>query len=245
VSAARAYLRAANERSELGRPRIKHGIAAGGEDLQPSRQAVRIGRLWKQKGAKVAQELKQIRHDLVYGPDTNKAEEALRKMGQLLGVEASRPDNHFGTGPDVLWRAPEYKAGVALEAKTNKKDDGRYRKKDDIGQFHDHVQWLEKTYPDEAFRKVIVGKKLRVSDDANPPQDLCVITLDPFQNVAARLEELYQYVGAASKSDDVEVCVERGLNSLGLVFPNCVDALESSLVVDLSVVEPPSASAGD
>jgi len=39
--------------------------------------------------------------DLAYGDQTNPVEEALRVLGCLLGLNASRPDKEEGTGPDV------------------------------------------------------------------------------------------------------------------------------------------------
>lgn len=245
AAATRAYLRAANERSELGRPVIKEGVLAGGGTVRPGPQAKRIAKLWEQKGNKNLQDIAKIRKDLVYGKSTNPVEEGLRKLGELLGLAATRPEEDAGTGPDDLWRLPEAKAGVALEAKTDKKDGSQYRKKEDIGQFHDHVRWLEKTYPEETFLKVIVGKKHPVSEESNPPEDLRVVTLDQFSFLADRIKQLYEYVASAAKTSDVSICVERGLESLGLKWPKCIDSLESSLAIDLKIVEPPQPVGGD
>ena len=132
-----------------------------------------------------------------------------------------------------------------MEAKTDKKEGSQYRKKEDIGQFHDHVRWLEKTYPEETFLKVIVGKKHPVSEESNPPEDLRVITLDQFSFLADRIKQLYEYVASAAETSDVSICVERGLESLGLKWPKCVDSLESSLAIDLKTVEPPQPAGGD
>ena len=166
-------------------------------------------------------------------------------MGEFLGLTATRPEEDAGTGPDDLWRLPEAKTGVALEAKTDKKDGSRYRKKEDIGQFHDHVRWLEKTYPGEAFLKVIVGKKYPVSEESNPPEDLRIVTLDQFLSLADRIKQLYSYVASAAKTSDVSICAEQGLESLGLKWPKCVDSLESSLAIDLKIIEPPQSAGGD
>jgi len=244
-AATRAYLQAANERSELGRPVVKQGLIVAGGDVKPSAQAMRIAELWGKRGVKINAEITQTKNDLSYGRPTNPTEEAIRKIGELIGLLSTRPEKDVGTGPDVLWRSPEHKAGVAIEAKTDKKDGSAYRKKEDIGQFHDHVRWLEKNYADEAFRKVIVGKKYRVSEDANPPPDLHIMTLDQFQLLADRLKELYEYLGSAAKSGDVGICAERALESLGLSWPKCIDSLESSLAIDLKAIDPPQGSGGD
>jgi hypothetical protein len=245
VGATRAYLRAANERSELGRPVLKEGVMVEGGDVKPSAQAKRVSKQWGQRGIRILQEINKLKKDLIYGKPTNPTEEALRKLGELIGLEATRPEENAGTGPDVLWRAPEMKAGVALEAKTDKKDGGQYRKKEDIGQFHDHVRWLEKTYPEEDFTKVIVGKKLRISNEANPPVDLHVITLDQFHHLTDRVRKLYEYIASTAATGDVDICIERGLRSLGLKWPKCINSLESSLAIDLTILAPPPDSGGD
>jgi len=245
TAATAAYLRAANERAELGRPAIKEGTIMEGGNVRPSAQAKRIAALWEQRGPKTMKELDKIEKDLVYGKPTNPTEEAIRTLGELIGLISTRPEKDAGTGPDILWRAPGTKSGVAIEAKTDKKDESQYRKKEDIAQFFDHLKWLTKTYPDESFLKVIVGKKLRVSNDANPPDDLQIIALDQFRLVAKRVRELFTYLAGAAKTTDVNVCAERGIESFGLKWPKCVDSLESSLAIDLKVLEPPQSSGGD
>jgi hypothetical protein len=231
-AAAYAYVRAANIRVELGRPLIKAGQIIPDEALKPGPQALRIEKLLAKKAA-VIKRLKEVKATLQYGPNTNAFEQALCDMGKLLGLESSRPEKESGTGPDVLWRSPEDKAGAAFEAKTNKKPTSQYQKKEDIAQFHDHVQWLEKTYPGYAFYKAIVGRKLRVSADANPPSDLRVIVLEQFEGLADRFGKLLEFIESMENPGDTAICIERGLRLFGLTWPNCVESLESSLAVDL------------
>ncbi len=121
-----------------------------------------------------------VKRDLIYGENTKAAEAALAELGRLLGLEATRPDNQPApkkTGPDVLWRYTPSKSGVALEAKTNKKTDSQYQKKDDIGQFHDHLVYLKKKFPTETFFQAIVGRQLPVSDESNPTDELRIVPI--------------------------------------------------------------------
>ena len=105
----------------------------------------------------------------------------------------------------MKWHLPVKKSGVALEAKTNKKPTSQYQKKDDIGQFHDHAEYLAKKHPDEDFRKVIVGRYLRVSADCHPPDDLRVIPLEGFQELADRVKQLYQALIDSHSNEPIEV----------------------------------------
>lgn len=75
-------------------------------------------------------------------PSANAKEEALRSYGELLGYAATRPDNELGHGPDVVWKDEEANALIAFELKTEKKDPAEYSKTE-VGQAHNHIQWIK------------------------------------------------------------------------------------------------------
>lgn len=233
VQATRVFLAAANERVELGRPSAKGGSIVSGESVTPGWQAKAVAKLFTANRGKLRVRLQSITADLNYGPETKKVEQALHELGHFLGLEASRPDNEKKTGPDVLWRCVGEKGGAALESKTNKQPNGQYQKVDDIGQFDDHIRYLERMHPGENHYKVIVGRKLPVSSNANPPDDLLVIPLEQFVELANRLGEMFDYVESAARESDVAVCVQKALVAFGLVWPQCLTALESYLAADL------------
>lgn len=49
----------------------------------------------------------------------NQIEEAIRYLGQYLGLDSTRPDNEHGAGPDNLWILDDL--ALAIEAKTSKR----------------------------------------------------------------------------------------------------------------------------
>ena len=234
--AAQAYVEAANERAELGRPEVKSGTVVSSTVTPPGFQAKRVAGEFAKNRGKLLKRLEATIANLQYGPETNPTEQALSDLGELLGLSATRPDNTTGTGPDVLWRLPEQKAGAALDAKTNKQSTSQYQKKEDIGQFHDHIEWVEKNFPGERFSKALVGYKLQVSKEANPAADLKVITLEQFINLAHRLEEALRFLESTAHENELEVCSERALQHFGLLWPACIESLESSLAIDLKNV---------
>lgn len=240
VSAARkAYLAAANVRSELGRPKISNESIIRSETIgKASHQANSVAKVFESQKSKILSQIDKLTADLSYGDKTNPVEEALRVLGTLIGLDSSRPDNDESTGPDVKWHLPTMKSGVGLEAKTNKKPTSQYQKKDDIGQFHDHSEYLAKKHPDEDFRKVIVGRYLRVSADCHPPEDLRVIQLEAFQDLACRLKQLYQALTSSHANEPIEIVAERWLRELGLKWPSCIDSLPSKLAIDLQNDDP-------
>lgn len=239
AAARKAYVAAANVRSDLGRPKgDSQKIIASATVGSPSDQAKAIAKVFEVQKSKIHSRLDKLIGDLVYGDQTNPAEEALRMLGIYLGIDANRPDKEEGTGPDVKWHYAAKKSGAALEAKTNKQPTSQYQKKDDIGQFHDHAEYLAQKHPDEDFRKIIVGRYLRVSPDCHPPEQLRVIQLESFQELADRVKELYHAINDSHSSEPIEIVAERWLRELGLKWPACIDGLPSKLALDLQNDEP-------
>ncbi|TAV87886.1 hypothetical protein [Rhizobium leguminosarum] len=137
-------------------------------------------------------------------------EEAVRMYGELLGFDASRPDNEFGLGPDVTWIDPDTKAGAAFELKTEKLYPAEYTKAE-VGQAHNHIQWLAETEKETAWEGLlIVGPPGVCKGEASPSDN---IYLCETQALAARMREF------AAKVDDTRgrTAIERWtiLNEIG------------------------------
>lgn len=236
VAASQSYQEAANQCAALGRPTISsRSVLTSVSNPTPGVQARRVADLATNPAA-VHNSLVAIKRDLAYGKNTKAAEAALAELGKLIGLEASRPDNqvaHKKTGPDVLWRHTPSKSGVALEAKTNKQTGSQYQKKDDIGQFHDHIVYLKKEFPAEMFFQGIVGRLLPVSDESNPTDELRIVPLEGFQELVGRVEQMYNFIETSTDSDALAVKAERWLQMLGLSWPQCFDSLPYKLANDL------------
>jgi hypothetical protein len=120
---------------------------------------------------------------------TNEYEEALKHLGERLGFLSSRPDNEQGTGPDVLWRCAETKKAIAFEAKTEKTTD--IYTKADIGQAHQHIQWLEDN--EKGFKSlgvVLIGPATRVTDQASPSPSMFRVGTDAISRLTAAYKDL-------------------------------------------------------
>jgi len=120
-----AFIEASNNRTELGRPNIERDkLFKSKSKDKPGSQAIRPCKWYANKRKKVFEALDYVRDNLKYGSETKKAEEAVKLLGFLLGLEADRPDNTKKTGPDVIWWAGGEPFGISFELKTNKKKDG-------------------------------------------------------------------------------------------------------------------------
>ena len=236
-TAVASYLAAANIRSELGRPTVNaRTVLASSADVRPGPQAKRIAAMLGQK-QRVTRMLESITAELVYGPATAAAEEALANLGRLLGLIVTRPDKEDKKGPDVLWREPESGSGAALEAKTDKKPPSQYSK-DDVAQFYDHIKFLRDRYPKEQFFQAIIGRHVAVTQACSPPDDLRIIALEEFQRLTEHMKQMYDFVEASTDGDDIAVVVERWLRTLGLLWPSCFDALSYATAVQLQKPAP-------
>jgi hypothetical protein len=57
------------------------------------------------------------------------------------------------------------------------------------------------------------------------------VPLEQFIGLANRIDELIQFVDSASNAEDMAVVIEQALRYLALVWPNCIDSLESALAL--------------
>jgi tetratricopeptide (TPR) repeat protein len=106
---------------------------------------------------------------------SNSKEEAVRAFGELLGFSASRPDSELGAGPDVIWKDEEAATLLAFELKTEKNDPAEYNKAE-VGQAHNHIQWLKDNEADFVSNGIlIVGPDGICKAEASPSAELFLV----------------------------------------------------------------------
>ncbi len=119
-------------------------------------------------------ELRQLKSRLqdLDGATPRQMEEAVRALGEALGFEATRPDNEFDTGPDVLWADTDTKQCLGLELKTDKDEPARYAKKD-VAQGHDSLSWIANEKADFAcLGLVMIGPDGFCDQAGNPSSEM-------------------------------------------------------------------------
>lgn len=227
-----AYLTAAGQRASLGRPKLtsrasKPTVHAG----TGGRQAANIARLASHNGAQWLTRAQSLPNELVLGSSSGQIEKAIHDLGKLLGLEATRPDREFGTGPDILWLAPDAPVGHAFEAKTDKRATSQYNKSE-VGQAHDHRQWLKNTHANKEIGLSWVGRTLPVSHDSSPDDSLTVLELGALTQLANRVQQLFEALTVEAVDADT---VHAWLTHYALSFPECVNSLPNRRAVDLKV----------
>ena len=85
---------------------------------------------------------------LTRNTSSNQFEQSLMELGQVLGFNAERLDDH-GVGPDVLWLLPG-KNAIVFEARSRKRERNAFNK-DDHGQLLVAGTWFVQHYPDHEY----------------------------------------------------------------------------------------------
>lgn len=161
----------------------------------------------------------------------NQTDEALRALGQYLGLLSTRPDKEFNTGPDVLWRIEEGPT-LCIETKTQKQKSSIYTK-EDIGQMHNHVQWVKDNYCSTNVIPLFIGPLVKASNKASFSSDFSVKTLETFvelgKRLIAALTDATQNTLPLMLSDRInEVFSDRKL-----IYPEVLDTLKFQPLRDI------------
>ena len=175
----------------------------------------------------------RIQRDLLHlngSGSVPQTEEALRCLGQYLGMESTRPDKEHGTGPDVLWMSDD-RFALVMEVKTDKGELASYQKSD-LGQLRDHVQWVMDRFQPTGVAQVLVGPLLAVSESANPSPEMLVITLDQFDSVGRRLISALQDVTENALPMRLIEELSAKMTARDLLWPRVYESLEKSQLLD-------------
>ena len=163
-------------------------------------------------------------------------EEALRCLAQYLGLNSTRPDNEYGTGPDVLWLGDDGFA-ICMEVKTCKKETPKYRK-DNVGQLHNHIQWVNDNHEVSTIVPVFVGPLLPATKEASPSPDMMVVELDQFKDLSEKLVSALQDAAEQAIPLSLANDLHEVIRNRGLLYPEVFLSLEMSSLQDIQPNSP-------
>jgi hypothetical protein len=156
----------------------------------------------------------------------------LEALGEYLGLDARRPDNESGSGPDVLWAAPDGTV-LSIEAKTAKGANAVYRK-EDLGQLRDHRQWVLDQLGADKVYSAFVGPAVPASRDANPDPEIVVIGLDEFRALRDRLRAMLLDICTSAIPATALSIVHEVLTERGLAWPAVYDGLQKHVLREIA-----------
>lgn len=152
-------------------------------------------------------------------------EEALRALGEYLGLVSSRPDHEFRTGPDVLWDTGDNGPALVMEVKANKQAGSFYRK-DELGQLRDHVQWVREHSSPSTIYPAFIGPVVPCSKDCNPDPEMVVVDMGQFKRLAETLRDALRDIVSTAVPGTLPRLVQEVFQERGLLWPICYQAME-------------------
>lgn len=125
---------------------------------------------------------------LLYSPNTNDFEGALKEVGEILGFKSSRPDKETsGKGPDNLWAIGNSKY-LVIECKSGATSDTI--SKDQCNQLGGSVRWFDAEYGNGYSQTpIMIHITNNVDSLATPPQDTRIITPDLLEKLKTQIRD--------------------------------------------------------
>ncbi len=206
------YHKAGQLSGELGRLPHRKGSKPIEDQIETTAQANAMADLLVRRGEGIIDELQQAGAVLSSGSATAaQHEESVRRVGAALAFDATRPDDDGDEGPDVLWLTPSEDRAFVFELKTKKGMDSEYNR-DDIGRFHQHIQWTTNRFPAAEQVRIFVGPRRGCTRNASPPDDLWVAAVAELATLAQVLVTVYKRALAHPltlfRSSEIEAAIE-------------------------------------
>ena len=130
---------------------------------------------------------------------SNQFEESLKNLGNILGYNASRPEDEDGVGPDVLWLLSASEA-LVLEAKS-RKTGAKPITKEEHSQLLESMVWFSENYATHTVHSAIVNAVPLVTKNVTPGTALA-LTLSNLDLLIQRTRSLIQGITSTSVSED-------------------------------------------
>lgn len=159
------------------------------------------------------------------GSTSAQVEEALRVLGEYLGLVSSRPDREFGTGPDVLWDPEDGGPALAMEVKAGKQK-GSYYTKYELGQLRDHVRWVREHSSSSTIYPAFVGPVLSCSGGCNPDPEMVTVDVTQFKRSAKILRDALKDVVATALPATLPKAILEVFQQRSLLWPTPYEAME-------------------
>ena len=100
--------------------------------------------------------VESILDDFSFGTDSERFENAVKQIGNILGFISQRPDKEIKKGPDNLWGGVDNKFFI-FECKSEVEDDRTEITKHEAGQMNSHCGWFEREYgPDVKVTRILI-----------------------------------------------------------------------------------------
>lgn len=150
-------------------------------------------------------------------------EEAMKKLGSIIGFCSQRPENEFGKGPDNLWIGSENNSFI-IECKNESETE--YISKDYCNQLNGSKEWFSNEYKEALSGIPVLVHPSRIFEySANPSNQIRIINKD-------KLSLLKESVLSFSRGISSDICNTGNINTQlkfnGLEFSQIKDKFTTS-----------------
>lgn len=137
----------------------------------------------------------EILSNLSWGVASDKFEEALHRVGILLGFVCQRPDKEIKKGPDNLWAIPD-NAYLCIECKNQVDMHRDSISKREAGQMEMHAGWFEEEYGSSLQVDYMwIFPTSKISEDVTLSHEVTVITPDKLELFKKQLKSYFIQFG--------------------------------------------------
>ncbi|BAG29661.1 DEAD/DEAH box helicase [Kocuria rhizophila] len=149
-------------------------------------------------------EVENISDDLVFDEDrVQQFEEALYRLGSVIGLGSQRPEFDIGSGPDNLWALGDQKYWV-IEAKSGAKSVAIGKR--DMGQLAESMMWFQARYDPQAIATpVMVHPANMIYSDATAVPEMRIINKRKLSELVKAFREFGRALSQANWEDLEEV----------------------------------------
>ena len=134
--------------------------------------------------------------NLNFGVQSEKFENAIKELGELLGFKSQRPDKEYKKGPDNLWCGVDSHYFI-LECKSEVKDTRDEINKHEASQMNSHCGWFDDVYNTQKVERILIIPTRKLSKHANLTHTIKVMKKGKLKslksNVHSFLKELKNY----------------------------------------------------
>jgi hemoglobin-like flavoprotein len=157
---------------------------------------------------------------------SNVYEESIKWLGRYLGFQSTRPDQEsgIGRGPDNFWLSSE--VGIMIESKSDKGGVAPYSKKE-VGQTHNHLEWIKEEYPDihVNWKLMIAGPDVEAAHAASPSKEMNVWLPEEVHSISERIRQLIRDTWKESTPATIYSELEKNLKEAELTHMDILNSL--------------------
>lgn len=163
--------------------------------------------------------LDEVLNNLQFKVKSDKFEQSLDEIGQILGFNTERPDKYWKQGPDNLWciRDGEY---ILFECKNEVLQKREEINKDECGQMNNSISWFERNYSTQNFTPIMIIPTKTVNRAGGFNKDVGIMRKKNLKKFVGNVRNYFQSFREVDLKDISEESIQDFLNKHSLGIDN-------------------------